>query len=254
MHVTAYKSPVVSPGDDLFEVLRQTLPAQLPEQAVVAVSSKIVALSENRVVPLQTSNQDKNHKHDLVKQEAELYLDPTRSKYNVMLTVKNKLLAVNAGIDESNTGGFYVLWPQDCQAAVNSIWHWLRDTYGTKQLGVILTDSKTTPLFWGVTGASVAHCGFSALNDKRQTPDIFGHLMQMTQVNVAQALAAVAVLEMGETNEQTPVAVVTQIPEIAWHDHTPTPQELALLDISLEDDVYAPILTKADWKKGGDGK
>lgn len=249
MQITAYRSPIVNPGDDLYQVLQATLPATLPEKSVIAVTSKIVALAENRVEPVQ--NDDKHHKHQLVSQEAEYYLDPTSSKYGVMLTVKNGIMAVNAGIDESNTNGFYVLWPEDCQKSANQIWSWLRDTYGVKEIGVILTDSKTTPLFWGVTGAAVSHAGFQALNDKRHSPDIFGRAMQMTQVNVAQGLAAATVLEMGETNEQTPVAIVTDIPEIHFQDHVPTEQELAELKISLEDDVYAPVLTKANWKTGG---
>lgn len=249
MKISAYKSPIVHPGDDLFSILEATLPKVIPEESVIAVTSKIVALAENRVVAVEDGT--KEAKHALVRQEAEYYLEPTESPYNVMLTVKNNLLAVNAGIDESNTNGWYVLWPEDCQRAVNEIWQWIRHKYGLQKVGVILTDSKTTPLFWGVVGAAITHCGFFALNDKRQTPDIFGRELQMTQVNVAQGLAAATVLEMGETNEQTPVAIVTEIPDITFTDEVPSAAELNALQISLQDDVYAPILTKADWKQGG---
>lgn len=249
MHVSAFQSSIVKPGDDLFAILRQTLPKKLPERCVVAVSSKIVALAENRVESVANANPDR--KYELVRQESEYYLEASSSQYGVMLTVKNGLLAVNAGIDESNTGGYYVLWPADCQASANQIWNWLREEYGVQEVGVTITDSKTSPLFWGVTGASVAHAGFLALNDKRHTPDIFGRELQMTQVNVAQAVAGAAVLEMGETNEQTPVAVVTEIVEITFQDHVPTERELAELRITLEDDVFSPVLTTVVWKKGG---
>jgi putative folate metabolism gamma-glutamate ligase len=249
MIVTAYRSPVVNPGDDLFKVLKTTLPTTIPEKSVIAVTSKIVALAENRVEPVMQDNHE--HKNALIRQEAEFYTEPTASKYGVMLTVKNSILAVNAGIDESNTNGFYVLWPKDCQKSANEIWNWIRSTYGVKDVGVIITDSKTTPLYWGVTGAAVSHCGFSALNDKRQTPDIFGRDLQMTQVNVAQGVAAAAVLEMGETKEQTPVAIINEIPEIHFQSNVPSTEDLNALKIELEDDVFAPILTKAEWKTGG---
>lgn len=231
-----------------------TLPETLPENSVVAVTSKIIALAENRVIAIPSNGSKEEvraFKHDIVRQESERYIDSQESKYDVMLTIKNRLLAVNAGIDESNTDGVYVLWPQDCQLIANEIWLWLRKQYGVQNVGVIVTDSKTTPLFWGVTGAAVAHSGFLALNDKRHASDIFGRELQMTQVNVMQGLAAAAVLEMGETNEQTPVAVVTDIPEITFQDRTPSDEELASLDIALEDDVYAPILLTAPWKMGG---
>lgn len=249
MHVSAFRSPIVNPGDDLYAVLRATLPAQLPERCVVVITSKIVALAENRVELVREDQ--KERKHELVRQESERYLEPTSSRYGVMLSIKNSILAVNAGIDESNTGGYYVLWPEDCQKSANDIWHWLREQYGVSEIGVIVSDSKTAPLYWGVTGASVAHSGFSALNDKRHTNDIFGRELQMTQVNVAQALATAAVFEMGETNEQTPVALVSDISEITFQDHVPTTEDLAALAIELEDDVFAPVLIHAPWKKGG---
>lgn len=252
MVVQSFRSPVVKPGDDLFTVLRETLPLRLPEKCVVAITSKIVALAENRVVAVENDNDETKHK--LVRQEAEYYLEPSSSRYNVMLSIKNGLLAVSAGIDESNTNGWYVLWPEDCQQVVNDIWSWLRQEYQVKEVGVILTDSKTTPLFWGVTGASIAHSGFLALSDKRNTPDIFGRALQMTQVNVSQALAAAAVFQMGETNEQTPVAILTETPDIVFQDHIPTPEELDQLKIELADDVYAPFLTATPWEKGGAGQ
>ena len=64
------------------------------------------------------------------KKEAEFYLDPLASKYNMMLTVKRNWMFVNAGIDESNANNQYILWPKDPQASVNKIWQFLRVHYG----------------------------------------------------------------------------------------------------------------------------
>jgi putative folate metabolism gamma-glutamate ligase len=244
MQVTAYPSPLVRAGDNLYDVLSQTL-VQIPEGSVVAITSKIIALSENRVV-----DKDSISKHDLVRQEADQYTEPHSSKYDMMLAVKNHQLFVNAGIDESNADGKYVLWPSDPQRSANRIWEWLRLNFGVQRVGVIITDSKTAPLHWGVTGASIAHCGFRELNSKIGEKDLFGRELHMTQVNVSQALAAAAVFEMGEASEGTPVALIENIRDIEFQDRPPTAEELDSLKIELEDDVYAPILTQADWQSG----
>lgn len=247
MIIHAFKTPIIHPGDDLFAAIAAAIPT-LRERSVLAVTSKIVALAEKRVVPLDVIN-----KHDLVRQEADRYIDPHSSKYELMLTIKNNTLAVNAGIDESNVDGQYVLWPADVQESTNAIWRWAREHYGVQELGVVQTDSKTFPLRWGIIGTTIAHCGFSALNKKIGTPDLFGREMKMTQVNVAEAIGVAAVFEMGEANEQTPLAVVTGIKDITFQDREPTREELDFLNIEPEDDAYAPVLMAAAWKKGAQG-
>lgn len=213
---------------------------------MVVISSKIVALAEGRVARM-----DSIDKQELIEQEAQYYIHEASSKYGVTMAVVHNMLFASAGIDESNADGYYVLWPEDLQGSVNKIWQYLREKHRVKELGVILADSRTTPMIWGVIGAGIAHCGFEALNSMIGRPDIFGRPMKMTKVSVVQGIAAAAVLEMGETNEQTPIAVVTDVREIHFQDRVPTQAELDDLKLTLEDDLYAPILTKADWKKGG---
>lgn len=246
MKVIAVKTPVVHAHDDLFSILKQSLP-KVEENDVIVVTSKIIALCEGEVI----SENDFTDKHEIVKKYAEWYIDPHSSKYNVMLTIKNSVLAVNAGIDESNTDAGLVLWPKDPQVSANAIWNWLREEYGVRNVGVIISDSKTFPLRWGVIGTALSHCGFTALNDKRGTPDIFGRELKMTQMNVMEALAVAAVFAMGEGNEQTPLAVLNNIPHIEFVDHEPTQAEIDSLANIMADDVYAPILEAADWQKGG---
>jgi len=249
MKVTAIKTSVVQPGENLPDFLAEQLPA-LPEQSIVVITSKIISFAQNRLVPIKSG--EPAEKHALARQEADLYLDPTESKYGVMLTIKDSLLAVNAGIDQSNSQGNYVLWPENLQQTTNQIWEFLRKKFQVKELGVIVTDSKTMPLRWGVTGTAIAHCGFEALIDEIGTPDIFGKKLEMTQLNVAEAIAIAAVFEMGEGDEQQPLGVVSEIEQrIKWQDRPPTEKELESLVIDPKDDVYAPVLMSANWQKGG---
>lgn len=250
MQVTAYQTPIVKAGDKLSDIIVQSIPS-LPERSVLVIASKIVSTCEDRFVPRVTGT--RNEKHELVKTEAELYTEPHSSKYDLMLTIKRNWMFVNAGIDESNADNQYILWPKDPQKSLNQIWHFLRDYYGVKELGVTMSDSASMPLNWGVTGQSIAYCGFKPLKSYIGSRDLFGRLMKMEQVNIAQSLTVAAVLEMGEGNERTPLGLVSDIKDIEFSDQVPTEDELASMKIKLEDDAFAPILTKADWKKGEGG-
>lgn len=247
MHVTALSTPLIRAGDDLHQIIAASLPT-LPERSVLVVASKVFSTCENRFVP--RLSEDKTEKHHLVKTEAELYTEPHSSKYNLMLTVKRNWMFVNAGIDESNADGQYILWPEDPQRSVNDLWRFLKLQYEVKEVGVTMSDSASIPLNWGVVGHAIAYCGFNPLRSYIGQPDLFGRPMQMEQVSVMQAVTAAACLEMGEGNERTPLGLVTEIKDIEFQDHEPTTAELQALKINLEDDVFAPILTKAEWKKG----
>ena len=250
MIIKPIKTDLVKVGDDLFEVISKNIES-LPEESVLVVTSKIISVCERRVI--NKHSEEKKEKHNIVKKEADLYVDPTESKYDIMLTIKNNILAVNAGIDESNANDNFILWPKDIQEKTNQIWMFLQDHYKLKKVGVIVTDSKTFPLKWGIVGTSISSCGFKGLFDYRGKKDIFGRILKMSQINIAEALAVSAVFEMGEADEKMPLCVITNIPKIEFQDRVPTKKELKDLLIDTKDDVYAPILTKAKWIKGGRG-
>lgn len=229
---------------DLCAILDQYI-SSWTEGSILAVTSKIVSICQGRVVKIEEAN-----KRTLIEQEAEYYLPPEASKYHITLTIKNNLLIPTAGIDESNGNGYYILWPSNPQQTANQIRAYLRQRFACSHVGVIITDSKTTPLRWGVTGVAIAHSGFRALNNYVGTPDIFGRMLRITKVNVMDALAAAAVLVMGEGNEQTPLAIIEDLPFVAFQDHDPSIEELHQLRIAHEDDLYAPLLQAVTWHKG----
>lgn len=261
MKIQALKTPIVEPGADLWPMIKSAIQTQigdLPENSVLALSSKIISYSQNRLVAKTAADlADQNvllaHKQALVRSEAEFYLEPSDSKYQLMFTLKNGNLAVFAGIDESNAGDNFVLWPEKLPEFLADLWQKIRAEFKVQNFGLVVTDSKTYPLRWGVTGTCLGHCGFAALHDCRGQKDLFGRKMQMEQVNVAEAVAVAAVLEMGEVAEQTPLALVSNISPITFQDHSPTTAELAALKIEPQDDFFEPMLNKVIWKKGGSG-
>jgi len=250
MIVKPIRTNLVKEGDNIFDFISKNIKI-LPEESVLVITSKILSICQGRVVEKKTG--EKKEKHFLVKKEADFYIDPSSSKYDIMLTVKDNILAVNAGIDESNANEKFILWPKDIQKVANNIWKFLREKYKLKKVGVIITDSKTFPLKWGIVGTAICHSGFKALYDYRGKEDLFGRKLKMSQINIAEALAVSAVLEMGEASEKTPLCIIRDITKVEFQDRVPTKKELRDLLIDLEDDVYAPVLTQANWKKGKGG-
>lgn len=244
--VSAIKTHKITEKDnDLFAVLDTYLP-QLADKTIIAITSKIVAITQGRAVKSDNSNKD-----ELIKQEAELYLPRETNKYHIFLTVKNNLLIPSAGIDESNADGYFVLWPEHIQQTANAVREYLIKKHSFKYLGVVITDSKTTPLRWGVTGAAIAHSGFKALNNYIGDEDIFGKKLKYTKVNVMDALAASATLVMGEGKEQTPLALIEDVGFVEFQGRNPSREELEELHIAIEEDLYAPLLKNVPWEKGG---
>jgi coenzyme F420-0:L-glutamate ligase/coenzyme F420-1:gamma-L-glutamate ligase len=81
-----------------------------------------------------------------------------------------------------------------------------------KTLSVIISDSLNRPWRLGSTGIAIGSAGLSVLDDRRGQSDMYGRELKVTLSNRADAIAAAAVLIMGETTERTPVAFVSGFP------------------------------------------
>jgi coenzyme F420-0:L-glutamate ligase len=228
MNARAVKTRVFEEGEDLATFIIKHLP-RLKEQSVLAVTSKIVALSESRTAPLG----DERTREKLVRGESDWALS---TKY-AWLTLKDGIFIANAGIDESNAAGKLVLLPKDSFVAAAKLRGKLKKHYGLKELGILITDSRIVPLRAGVTGVALGYAGFKGVKDYRGARDIFGRVMKIEQVNIADLLAASAILVMGEGSEQRPLAVIEGI-DIAFSQRVNRKEGL----IDVEDDLYYPIL------------
>ncbi|HUD81627.1 MAG TPA: coenzyme F420-0:L-glutamate ligase [Patescibacteria group bacterium] len=245
MIVKAIKTDVIKAGViDLDSLLDKAI-GQLEDGCVVAITSKIVSLCENNVVPFGQQDKEK-----LVIQESDLYLPASLSKYQHHFTITDNTLIALAGIDESNGNGNYVLWPKDAQKTANQVRAYLKERFHLDRVGVIITDSTSQPLRRGSTGITLAHSGFSALNDYIGKPDLFGRPFTVSLADVADGLAAAAVLQMGEGRERTPIAILSDLPFVEFQNHDPKKSELKKMTISLADDLFGPFLSSVKWQKG----
>ncbi|MFA4833755.1 MAG: coenzyme F420-0:L-glutamate ligase [Patescibacteria group bacterium] len=230
MIIKPIKTRVFQEGEGLFTFIMLYF-KKLPERSVVVVTSKIVALAEKRTAVVKNNKT----KEKLIRAESELAI-PT--KY-VWLTIKDGMVMASAGIDESNAKGKLILLPKDSFNTARLLRKKLQKEYGVKQLGVLITDSRTIPLRAGVTGVALGYAGFRGIKDYRGTPDIFGRKFKFSRTDVADSLATAAVFVMGEGDEQQPLAIIEKAP-IEFCDKI-NRQEL---HIDIQEDMYRPLFSK----------
>ncbi len=248
---------------DILKILDRYI-KNLSEKSIIAITSKIISITEGRIIKIQNSLDSdraggqtkfkiqnfKSQKDKLIKQESEYYLPREENLYHVSLTITRGNLVATAGIDESNGNGYYVLWPKNPQKSVNSIRKYLKKKFGIRDIGVIITDSKTTPLRWGVTGIAIAYSGFMPLRDYIGRKDIFGRKLEFTKMSIIDNLASACTLVMGEGNEQTPIVIAQDVPGIIFQKRNPTTKELRQIKISIKEDLYSALLKSVKWRRG----
>ncbi|HPN96741.1 MAG TPA: coenzyme F420-0:L-glutamate ligase [Candidatus Moranbacteria bacterium] len=246
MKILPIKTRKIRAGEEnIYSVISRHI-RNIKENSILVITSKIVSICEGRVVKI-----GKIKKKELVEREADLYLPPQKDRFHVTLTVKNNILCSSSGVDESNGDGFWVLWPENPQKSANNIRKYLAKKYKLKNVGVIITDSKSNILRRGASGIAIAHSGFLSLKSYVGKKDIFGRKMKVTKANVVDSLAISAVLVMGEGAEQTPLAIISNLDFIKFKKNNPTKKELAELQVDMDNDYFKVLLKSVEWKKGG---
>jgi putative folate metabolism gamma-glutamate ligase len=241
MQIKVIQTHRIEPNEFLKSILDRYIP-KLAEQTIVVITSKIISLCQGRVVPKSAVS-----KEALIRTEADAILQTTDNPYDLYLTIKNNILIPSAGIDESNGDGVYILYPQDVQSTAVSLWYHLRETHALEHLGILITDSHTTPMRRGTTGIALGWCGFEPLYCYIGKPDLYEKPLRVTQSNLLDGLASAAVLVMGEGNEQTPLTLIQDAPRISFQNRPPTTEEEQNIMISMAEDLYAPLLKGGKW-------
>jgi coenzyme F420-0:L-glutamate ligase/coenzyme F420-1:gamma-L-glutamate ligase len=220
--------PVVNADDDLAEIIDAALTSgglSLQDGDVVVIAQKIVSLAEGRKVRLDdvqvsaaaeelAAQTEKDPRLvELILQESE---EVIRSKPGVIITRHRLgLVGANAGIDQSNIehedGDCALLLPEDPDQSARSLRDSLREKTG-KNVGVIISDSMNRPWRLGTIGTAIGSAGIDVVDDRRGEPDLYGRELKVTMSNRADAIAAAAVLIMGETSERTPAVIVRGLP------------------------------------------
>ena len=224
---------ILPPRDDIYVVLDESVP-NLHEGDILFITSKVLAIHQGRCVKIKPCIEKKR----LIKREADRYANSHLKAWkDLYLTIKDHTLIANAGIDESNANGYYILWPRQPSALAKEIRCYLTKKVGLKKLAVIVTDSHIIPLRHGVLGTSIGFYGMEPLYDYRGKPDIFGRLLKHTTKNIVDALSTMAVLLMGEGDERTPMLILRGAKFITFTNKN-TYRKLV---VAPKNDLYAPL-------------
>jgi coenzyme F420-0:L-glutamate ligase len=231
MQITPIKTKIFKENEDLLEFILKYV-KRIPENSVLVVTSKIVALSEGRTVEYKNTKEKISQKIKLIKQESDFAI---KTKL-VWLTIRNGMVMANAGIDESNAKGKLILLPKDSFKSADLVRKKLKKIFKIKKLGVLITDSRSFPLRAGVVGVATGYAGFKGIRYYRGKPDIFGRILEFSRTDIADSLATSAVLCMGEGKEKQPLALITDTPI----EFTEKINKKELL-INPKEDLYLPL-------------
>lgn len=237
--VQTIKSDLKTHDFDLFGTLVDLLQRsqiKLENGDVLVISSKYVANSQGRlieyekVIPSQESR-TLAIKFHLNPQIAEIILRESDMVFGgvpgFVITSSDNILAPNAGIDKSNAQkGKLILYPVD----VYQIAELLRRKIFLKfsvHIGILIIDSRLMPARVGTTGVAIACAGIEPLSDIRGQKDLYGNPLKVTFQAVADNLASIANLKMGEGSDSTPMAIIKNSDAIIT-DRKITQHEMAI--------------------------
>ncbi len=213
--------PLFAPGMDVAAEVAAAAARQgetLGRGDVVVVAQKIVSKAEGRRVALADVRVSAEATEmaeatarapelvQLILDESSAVLRATPAA--IITRHRTGHVLANSGIDASNVEGGedsqVLLWPRDPDASARMI----RAAFGDAAPAVVIADSLGRAWRIGTLGTAIGCAGLMVLEDRRGQKDLFGRTLQATVIAVADAIAGLAVLVMGEGAEGTPAAIV----------------------------------------------
>jgi coenzyme F420-0:L-glutamate ligase/coenzyme F420-1:gamma-L-glutamate ligase len=216
--------PLINPGDDLAALIIDALGEQLRLMSgdVVVVAQKVISKAENRYVELKDvrpseqaqtladqTGKDPRYVEVVLSESA----DVVKYRRNILIMAHRLgFVMANAGLDQSNIehadgAERVLLLPHDPDRSAAALKARLDAAFAV-DVGVIINDSFGRPWRNGVVGVALGVAGLPSLLDMIGAPDLFGRPMQVTEIAVADEIAAGASLLMGQAAEGLPVVVI----------------------------------------------
>ncbi len=197
--------PEFRPGDDLAAAVASAAP-WLTDRDVVVVTSKVVSKCEGRIV-VAPSDPDKRDdlRRKLIDQEAVRVL--ARKGRTLITANRWGLVQAAAGVDGSNVGSSELaLLPVDPDRSAAELRSALKSRLGV-DVAVLITDTMGRAWRNGQTDAAIGSSGLPVLYGYAGAMDGHGNELLVTEVGVADEIAAAADLVKGKLTA-VPVAVV----------------------------------------------
>ena len=215
--------PLIQPGQDLSDEIINAIASEsilVDDGDVIAIAQKIVSKSENRyldISSLSPSEEAKTLSKQIDKDPKFIQAILNESKKVVryrmgVLIVEHKLgfIHANAGIDRSNIDqeqDIVLLLPEDPDQSAKEISQSLSQFF-KKNVSVIITDTMGRPFRNGIVGFTIGSHNIECILDERGQKDLYGNELKVTQIGIADELAAAASLLMGQAAQKKPVVII----------------------------------------------
>ncbi len=210
--------PEIHPGDRLAPLLAGC--AQLVDGDVVVVTQKVVSKAEGRMVAVDPD--DPAAYAAVIEAESVRVL--RRRGDLVIAETASGFVCANAGVDRSNVpDGFVTLLPADADRSARRIRDGLRASPGV-EVGVVVSDTFGRAWRRGVVDVAIGCAGIAAIVDLRGTTDALGRPLEVTEIAVADELAAAAELVMGKA-AGVAAAIVRGV-DRSWFRHSSVRAEI----------------------------
>jgi len=221
--------PTIEVGHDLVATIAAALERsdiRLCDDDVLILAQKIISKTEGRTVRLSTVTPSTRAQHlaaqsqkdarlvELILQESTEVL---RCRPGVLIVVHRLgFILANAGIDVSNVDSddgheTVLLLPANPDASAAN----LKARIGERlkaDVGLIINDSMGRAWRLGTVGTAIGVAGLPSLLDLRGAPDSTGRPLRVTEVGIADELAAAASVLMGQAAEGRPIVHVRGFP------------------------------------------
>tara|TARA_B000000475_G_scaffold246781_1_gene220676 strand:+ start:385 stop:1113 length:729 start_codon:yes stop_codon:yes gene_type:complete len=215
--------PLIQPGQDVSDEIINAIASEsilVDDGDVIAIAQKIVSKSENRyldISSLSPADEAKTLSKQIDKDPKFIQAILNESKKVVryrmgVLIVEHKLgfIHANAGIDRSNIDqeqDIVLLLPEDPDESAKEISQSLSQFF-KKNVSVIITDTMGRPFRNGIVGFTIGSHNIECILDERGQKDLYENKLKVTQIGIADELAAAASLLMGQAAQKKPVVII----------------------------------------------
>lgn len=186
--------PEIKPGDDLAAMLAaalQNIPPQVGD--ILVVTHKVVSKAEGALAEATT---DADYRRVVEKEAASII----RRRGDLVIAItQHGFVCANAGVDRSNVlGDRVVLLPRHPDRSAHRLRLRLQRALGV-DLAVIITDTFGRPWRTGLVDVAIGVSGLKPILDLRGTTDMNGRVLDVTEVALADEVAAAAELVIGKS-------------------------------------------------------
>lgn len=215
------KLPLIKEGDDVAGGIvgaAKQEGATIENGDIIVIAQKIISKAEGGIVHLKSvtpspmaeeiaksAGKDPRHVEVILRQSAKIV---RRKDAHLIVQTKHGFVCANAGVDRSNVedDDTLTILPVDADKSARAIRKRIQELTGV-DVGVIVSDTFGRAWRIGQVNVAIGVDGLPPVVDYRGQKDMFGYVLNVTQMAVADELASAAELVMRKS-DGIPVAII----------------------------------------------